>query len=131
MQQFEYNDVYSNEFMIISLGVSAIVLLIAGFIKDGKKNFDTLKNCGFYAVGAGLSNGMTSTLSLITTAVMPISIVSPTRAGIKIMFSFLLSVFFYKEKILKATGLWCCFRRGGLGIFEYIVRDKTRCMTLL
>ncbi len=100
MQQVKFDQV-DNEFMIVTLGFSAITLLLIGLIKDGRNLGYILKNGGLYATAAGLSNGATNLLSLFVTRMIPVSIASPSRAGVKILFSFLLALFMFKEKFSK------------------------------
>ncbi len=100
LQQVKFDQV-DNEFMIITLGFSALTLLVIGLIKDGKNLGYILKNGGLYATAAGLSNGATNLLSLLVTRMIPISIASPSRAGVMILFSFLLALFLFKERFSK------------------------------
>lgn len=101
MQQLEFNNEVTNEFMIVSLGISALVLFIAGLIKEGKDLGYILKNGGLYAVGSGLSNGATNFLSLYVNTLMVLSLKAPANAGIKIVMSFILAKLLFKEKFIK------------------------------
>ena len=100
MQQIAFDYAYDNEFMVISLGFSAVTLFIIGLIKDGRDLKYTLRYGLPYGAGAGLSNGATNTISLILNTKMAISISSPIRTAVKIIFSFLCSIFIFKEKFL-------------------------------
>lgn len=101
MQQIRFENSCTNEFMIIALGLSAAALLIVGFIKDGKDLKYIVKNGSLYAILAGFSNGATNGLSLIVNTMIAISIASPTRAGVKIILSFIMSKLIFKEDFLK------------------------------
>lgn len=101
MQQIRFNDAYTNEFMIVTLGLSAIILFVVGLTRDGKDLGYILKNGGLYATLAGLSNGATNGLGLVINTLIPISLSSPMKAGVKIILSFLLSVLIFKEHFLK------------------------------
>lgn len=101
MQQIRFNDAYTNEFMIICLSVSTVVLFIFGIFKDWGKLFYILRYGGVYAAISGMSNGASNLLGLIVNTMMPISIVSPLSAGIKNLISFLFSVFIFREKLGK------------------------------
>lgn len=101
VQQIRFDNSCTNEFMIATLGFSAVVLLLAGIIRDGKNPVYILKNGSLYAIGAGLSNGATNMLSLVVNMLIPISIASPVKTGIKIVLSFILSKLIFKEKFLK------------------------------
>ena len=86
--------------MILTLGFSAAVLLIVGVIRDGRDLPYILRHGGTYAALSGLSNGATTMMGLAINMLMAISISSPIRAGVKIIFSFLLSKVIFKEKFL-------------------------------
>lgn len=100
-QQRVFDGSVDNEFMIISLGFSAIVLFIIGFISDGKDTFYILKHGALYASCAGLSNGITNFIIIYTNALMPIMKLSPIRSGVGIIFTFIVSKLIFKEKFLK------------------------------
>ena len=92
MQQIRYNDACSDEFMIIALGFSAIVLLMVGFIKDRRGFKVIIKYGSFYAIGAGVSNGIANMLGLVVTMLIPISLSAPVSAGVKMVLSFIVSI---------------------------------------
>lgn len=104
-QQIVFAHAYDNEFMIISLFVSALCLFIGGIYKDGKDLKYILKNGALYAVGAGFSNGATNLLTLYVYTLVPMSFVAPTSAGVSIVISFLLSKLLFKEKFSKTQYL--------------------------
>ena len=87
--------------MIVTLGLSAIILICYGMIKYGKKNIDVIKSGGIYAAFAGISNGITNFFGLVLYTLMPISIASPLKSGVKIIISFAASVLLFKEKFKK------------------------------
>lgn len=101
MQQIRFENKTTNEFMVIALGFSSMASFIMGVIMDRKDCLSILKNGLPFASGAGVSNGITNTLNMLAYTLMPISIVAPTSAGVKIVISFLLSCFLFKEKFLK------------------------------
>ena len=100
MQQIKFESALDNEFMIIGLGFSALSLFVIGVIKDGKDAFFILKNGTLYSSVAGLSNGLTNFITLFTNQLLAISIASPVRSGIGMIFSFLVSKIMFKEKFL-------------------------------
>lgn len=100
-QQLVYGGKYDREFMIVSLGVSGILLFILGVIKDGKDLKYILKHGSLYALGAGFSNGATNLLTLYVYLIAPMSFVAPTSAGIAMIISFLISKLIFKEKFSK------------------------------
>jgi len=100
MQQLRFDDAYNNEFMIITLGISAFVLLITGIVVDGKYLKEILKYGFPYAAFAGFSNGIANMLSIVVNTFIPISLSSPLSSGVKILISFIVSSVLFKEKYL-------------------------------
>ena len=98
MQQIVFNNLYDNEFMIVSLGFSALILFVAGIIKDGKKIKYILRYGAPWAFGAGSCNGTVNTLTLLLYTMMPISIAVPIQAGARVIVSFVLSIILFSEK---------------------------------
>ena len=99
LQQVKFMKSCDNEFMIVTLGFSAVTLLIIGIIMNGKDLIYILHHGGIYASVAGISNGATNLLNLVVNAMIPISIAAPTRSGVKIVISFLISLIIFKEKL--------------------------------
>ena len=100
MQQIRFNDAVTNEFMVITLLISAVTLFAVGAVRDKRDMLTILKRGTPYALGAGVSNGVTNLISLAVNMFVLISISSPTRSAIKTALSFILSVFVYKEKFM-------------------------------
>ena len=99
VQQIAFDNVCNNEFMVIALGVCAVLSSIAGIITN-RKNIGNFMKHGFgWGVATGVSNGATNLIGVILNTLMPLSIVSPTRAAINITVSTAFSVIFYKEKL--------------------------------
>jgi len=101
MQQLRFDDACSNEFMMITLSFSAIMLAAAGLFQKGANLRDILRHGLPYAAIAGTSNGATNFLALIINSLMPLSLASPLRTGTKILLSFLCSRILFKENISK------------------------------
>ena len=100
IQQIKFDNACTNEFMIITLGFSALVLLTVGIVRDGRNLPYILRYGGVYAAVSGLANGATNMMGLAINLLMPISLSSPIRVGVKIILSFILSKLIFKEKIL-------------------------------
>jgi drug/metabolite transporter (DMT)-like permease len=101
MQQLKFNNEVTNEYMIISLAISTVILFIVGFAQN-KKNIKNIFKHGIgYAAVAGISNGTTNFLYLITNTLVKLSVLSPTMAGVKIVLSFIYSITICKEKFSK------------------------------
>ena len=101
MQQVKFDNSVNNEYMIVTLGFSAAVLFIVGFIKDGKDIPYIFRHGGLYSSLAGISNGTTNFLMILVNTLLPISLASPLRAGMKIILSFAVSLLLFKEKFKK------------------------------
>lgn len=98
MQQTAFDNSYTNEFMIVTLGLSAIVLSVGSISTAPKESVYFVRHGLFWAVCAGASNGVTNFLSLALFNIMPISIATPTRASVKIIASFIWAYLIYKER---------------------------------
>ncbi len=101
MQQVKLGNGYSNEYMIVTLTTSAIILFTCGIIKDGKDIKYILKHGTLWTVGAGVANAITNLLTMVTNQMLPISVAAPVRAGTKIIISFLISMLIFKERFSK------------------------------
>ena len=101
MQQIRFEDAVTREFMVIALGSATVISFGIGLYSDKKDCLQILKQGLPYAATAGVANGATNMLSMFVYTLMPISIVSPTSAGVKIVISFILSCLVFKEKFLK------------------------------
>ncbi len=101
MQQIKFEKTMDSEFMIITYAFTAIALIIAGIIVDKKDCINIIKSGTPYAGAAGLANGATNLLSMVTNSLLALSIVVPTRSAIKTIISFLVSLFIFKEKFEK------------------------------
>ncbi len=102
MQQLRFEKALDSEFMIITYAISALTLLVVGFIKDGYKHcFSVFKTGTLYAGSAGLTNGATNMLGMLINTMIPISIATPTRSAIKTVISFLFSLLVFKEHFEK------------------------------
>ena len=98
MQQIVFDNQCTNEFMIITLGFSALVLFVVGLIKDSKDLGYILKHGGIPASLAGCANGANNLLGLALNLMMPLSINAPIKAGVKVIASFAISIFMFKER---------------------------------
>ena len=101
MQQLKFNNECNNEFMIIGLAVSALVLLAGGIIKDRRQLREIMRYGIPYAGTAGVANGINNLLTIAVNNLLPLSIVSPVCSGMKIVISFLSATILFKEKYMK------------------------------
>jgi drug/metabolite transporter (DMT)-like permease len=98
MQQIKFDDACSNEFQMISIGGSFVLLLVIGLICDRARLKYILKNGVFYGIGAGICNGAKNFTTLAIYLFLPLSTVSPIKTSLGMITAFLVSFFFYKEK---------------------------------
>ena len=98
MQQIRFENTCTNEFMIVALGFSAALLTIVGVARNRSDLGYVLKHGLPWTLGAGASNGATNAMIVFLHTLMPISLSSPIRVGVKVIASFALSVFLFREK---------------------------------
>jgi multidrug transporter EmrE-like cation transporter len=101
LQQVKFEKAYDNEFMIVTYAFTVITLLIIGLIIDGKDLLYILRHGSLHSALAGISNGATNLLNLVVNAMLPITVAAPTRSGVKIVVSFLISLVIFKEKLAR------------------------------
>lgn len=99
VQQIDYNGLYKNEFMFISLIITALSLFIFAFFTE-KKNLGINIKKGFvwYSL-CGLANGAVNLFVILLALRMPASVSFPIISAGGIITSAVLSVFVYKEKL--------------------------------
>lgn len=97
-QQIRFETAHDNDFMIITLALSALLLFIAGAVRNKRELGSAIRAGGIWAILAGVSNGATNGLSLLVNTMLPLTLVSPVRAGSKILLSFLVSLLLFREK---------------------------------
>lgn len=107
MQQIRFENACSNEFQMISIGGSFILLAVLGVIIDRDKLRDVAKNGILYGLLGGLCNGGKNFVTLIIYLCLPLSVVSPTKTGIGMISAFLVAAIYYKEKytVLQKIGV--------------------------
>lgn len=115
IQQLKFNNECNNEFMIVGLAVSVTVLLTGGIIKDRKQLKEIIRYGIPYAGTAGVANGVNNLLTIIVNNLLPLSIVSPVSAGMKIVISFLSATLLFKEQYMKRQVLGV-----GIGVLALI-----------
>ncbi|MBR2465428.1 MAG: hypothetical protein IKB38_00635 [Clostridia bacterium] len=98
VQQIKFENACTNEFLMISIGGSFVLLAIIGLIIDRDKLKSVLTHGTLYGLGAGLCNGAKNFVSLLVFLFVPMSTVSPMKIGVGIALTFVVSKIFYKEK---------------------------------
>ncbi len=98
MQQIVFNHECDNEFMVITLGFSALCLFVIGFIREGKDFLYVMRHGSVWGALAGCSNGLNNLLGLLLNLMMAISISAPVKAGARVIASFVISILIFKER---------------------------------
>lgn len=99
VQQENCNGNYKNEFMIIALAITVIVLGIISIISEKREiAFNLKKGFIWYSV-CGIANGLVNFLVLVLSLKMEASIMFPIISAGGILLTALISIFLYKEKL--------------------------------
>lgn len=107
MQQNRFEGACDNEFQVLSIGGSFVLLAVLGLIVDRDKLRTVAKNGMLYGAISGLFNGAKNLVTLLIYAILPLSTVSPIKTGLGMVSAFILSLTFYKEKysVLQIVGV--------------------------
>lgn len=105
MQQIKFVAQCDNEFLILSLGLSFLILFGLGIYQDVIREKRTLKEIVkddlLYSVGVGATNGLNNLTLVNAYRFVALSVATPLKSGIGIVLSFLASVLIFKEKFGK------------------------------
>ena len=99
MQQLASKGAYKNEFMIVALGFVVCMMLILTIKHEHAEVATYAKKGWYFAVLCGLMNGMVNLFVMILSARMPVSLMFPLISAGGIVVTYLVSKFFYKEKL--------------------------------
>ncbi len=101
MQQVKFNGAYKNEFMILALAFVTLSLFVFALFKE-KSEIKTYAKAGWLlALLSGLINGMVNLFVMILSNRMLTSLMFPLISAGGIIITYLISKFFYKEKLTK------------------------------
>lgn len=100
-QQIAFHAQCDNEFMILSFGGAALLLILLALLRERDKLRSAVSWGFFYGAAIGSVNGGGNLCNLLSYRYLPITVVSPVGTGLSLVFSFLISVFIYKEKFTK------------------------------
>ena len=101
MQQIELAGQYKSEFMIIALTISAIAMAVCALCTERKQMLPSLKTGFWMYTVCGLANGIVNFLVVYLSTRMAASVMFPVISAGGIVLTFLISLFFYKEKLSK------------------------------
>ena len=97
-QQHRFDGAYKNEFMMIALLASFLVLLCVGLAKERGDAGTVLKLGALPAVLTGAANGATNLLVMVVTATIAASVFFPVISGGGMVLAYIISVTLFKEK---------------------------------
>ncbi len=99
VQQIEFNGMYKNEFMIVALVLTVIILFVLSFFTERDKMVKSFKNGAPMYIVYGVTNGLVNLFVILLALRMPSSIMFPIiSAGGTVAVS-AVSIFVYKEKL--------------------------------
>lgn len=100
-QQMAFNGDYKNEFMILALMIVVLLLSVVVFVKE-RKEIKRFAASGWHmALGAGIANGVVNLFVMILSGIMPVSLMFPLVSAGGIVVTYIVSRFFYKEKLTR------------------------------
>lgn len=97
-QRYRFDGAYKNEFMMIALLASVVVLVCVGLAKERHDLKGVMKLGALPAVLTGAANGATNLLTLVVTATIASSIFFPVISGGGMVLAYVISVVLFKEK---------------------------------
>ena len=101
MQQIASNGAYKNEFMIVALAIVTVVMLIMSILKERTEIKFFAKVGWHWAITCGALNGMVNLFVMILSGKMPVSLMFPLISAGGLIVTYIVSRFFYKEKLTK------------------------------
>ena len=101
MQQIAFNGAYKNEFMIIALAIVTIFMLTFSLFTERKEIKIYVKSGWWLAILSGVINGAINLFVMILSGRIPVSLMFPLISAGGIIITYLISKFFYKEKLSK------------------------------
>ena len=101
-----FSGAYKNEFMALALLIG-VVCLVPFVIADRKHLRESMRAGALLGVASGVTNGAANLLIMLATALMPASVFYPVMAGGRTIFTYFLSITFYKERLsaVQTTGV--------------------------
>lgn len=101
MQQEAFEGAYKNEFMIVALAIVTLVMLVLTLIKERNELKSYAKAGWHLALICGAMNGLVNLFVMILSNRMKVSVMFPLISAGGLVVTYLVSRFFYKEKLTK------------------------------
>lgn len=99
VQQIDCGGRYKNEFMMIALTISAVVMFLLALPVEKKRLANNLKQGFLWYLLCGLGNGAVNLFVLVLSLKMPASVMFPLISAGGIVTTVFISLFVYKEKL--------------------------------
>lgn len=116
MQQIRFDNATSNEFMMISLFGSFVVLSVWGVLKEKRGVGLVIRDGALTGALAGVLNGAKNFITLLVYLYLPLSIVSPLQTSLSMIAAFAVSYLIYKERYSKLQLVGVAF-----GVFSVVL----------
>lgn len=101
MQQVASDGAYKNEFMIVALAIVIVIMLAMTFVKE-RKNIKLFAKSGWhFALICGALNGVVNLFVMVLSGRIPVSLMFPLISAGGLVVTYIVSRFFYKEKLTK------------------------------
>ena len=114
MQQVAFGGEYKNEFMILALAVVSIILSLLIIVSE-RKEIKTYVKFGWHlSIICGIMNGAVNLFVMLLSGKMPASLMFPLISAGGIIVTYIVSRFFYKEKLTKTQ--LCGFILGTISV---------------
>ncbi len=98
LQQIHFHNECTKEFLMLSLGGSFLFLLVLSLFKERKEIGTAVKTGVLFGAGAGVCNGISNYLRVLSYLYIPMSIAVPAASAVGLLISLALSVAVYREK---------------------------------
>jgi drug/metabolite transporter (DMT)-like permease len=120
MQQRQFAGGYDRSFMIVSIGMAAVILWMCALVRE-RKVLKTAVRSGWWLSGiCGSFNGITNILGLMCLLVIPGTIYYPVSSAGSLVVTCLLSMTVFREKFTKVQLVGFA-----LGVFAVIFLNIT------
>ena len=101
MQQIASKGSYKNEFMIVALAIVTVVMLLMSVLTEKKQIKQYAKVGWHWAIICGILNGMVNLFVMVLSGKMSVSLMFPLISAGGLIVTYIVSKFFYKEKLTK------------------------------
>ena len=101
LHQISSGGLYKNEFMLIALTISLVVLMLIALISEYGQFKNTLKKGFVWYTASGISNGLVNLFVMVLALKMSASVMFPVISGGSIVLTVLIAWLCYKEKLSK------------------------------